>query len=117
MRKIILGFALVALLVFPAHAQVIPVTSNNLSTTVASTNTFQSIQVSTNNRIGCTIQNNGANAMWVYFGPIAKATKSTSVQLAVGQSVSCQLPNLQYVIKDQVSITGTSGDAFFANFQ
>ena len=50
--------------------------------------------------------------MWVYFGPIANASKGASVTLAPGDRVYCSVNDV--TLQDQVSITGTSGDAFFA---
>lgn len=93
--------------------------SSNLSSTVAVTNTFQSIQILNSNRSGCLIQNQSTtNAMWVYFGPIASATKATSFILdsSHGLAISCSVGGTS-VLRDQVSITGTSGDAYAANFQ
>lgn len=92
-----------------------PVVSDNASSTITVTNIFQSIWVkdtTTTGRTACTIQNNGTNTMWVFFGPIASATKGSSVVLAAGQATFCNSGNV--VLKDQVSITGTSGDAFYA---
>lgn len=88
--------------------------SMNLSGAIAVTNTFQSIQVATK-RHSCTVQNNGAATMWVFFGPIASATKAKSVVLAPGQSVYCSLSGV--TLSDQVSITGTATDTFFAGVQ
>ncbi len=88
--------------------------SLNLSSTIAVTNTFQSIQVATKRR-GCTIQNNGAASMWVFFGPIASATKAKSVVLLTGQSVNCNSPGT--TLSDQISITGTATQEFFAAVQ
>lgn len=98
-------------------------TSTNLSGTIAVTNTFQSIQAAntSNTRKGCLIQNNGSNTMWVFFGPIGSASKGASYQIApasasaAGQAISCA-NGAGGVAQDQVSITGTSGDAFTANF-
>lgn len=90
--------------------------SNNQSGTIAVTNTFQSIyaaNTTTTGRVGCTIINYGTNTMWVFFGPIASATKAKSVQLTAGQGVYCQWGVT--VLQDQVSITGTATEAFFAN--
>ena len=104
-----------------ASVAVAPLTSSNLSGTVSVTNTFQSIQVLTAGRNGCSIQNNGTNSMWVFFGPIGSATKAHSFLLPASTSTSsfvvgCAVGGLG-VLTDQVSITGTSGDAFVANFQ
>lgn len=92
-----------------------PVNSDNGSSTITVTNTFQSIWIADTNTTGrtaCTVQNNGTNTMWVFFGAIANATKGKSVVLAAGQSTFCNSGNV--VLKDQVSITGTLGDAFYA---
>lgn len=99
-----------------ALAQTLPVTSSNLSSTIASTNTFQSIQGQNNGRNGCTIQDNGTHTMYVFFGPIANATTSNSVTLNTGQSLTCEGTS-RTVLRDQVSITGTAGDSYYANFQ
>lgn len=94
--------------------------TSNMSSTVAVTNTFQSVFAApdlTKNqkRSACTIQNNtatGANAMYVFFGPIANATTANSVKLSQGQPVNCNVGGI--TLQDQVSITGTSGDAYYA---
>lgn len=101
---------------FPVNASVAPLTSTNLSSTVAVTNTFQSIQVLTAGRNGCAIQNNDTNTMWVFFGAIAGATKAKSVVLAAGQSVACAVGGIG-VLTDQISITGTATGVFFASVQ
>jgi len=121
MKRIL--FALVLLFASPSWAQQViqtqPLgnTSTNASSTITVTNTFQSIfaqSTSDRGRTGCTIQNNsvGGNNMFVFFGAIASATSPTSVQLTPGQSVNCEVGGI--VLKDQVSITGTAGDQFFA---
>lgn len=126
MKKLALGLLLAMCVSVQAHAQSTPVNpvttmpygviSHNDSGTIAVTSTFQSIwAASANNRgrAGCTVQNNSAsNVMYVFFGPIASATTGKSVKLSVGQSVACLVGGI--VLQDQVSITGTSGDAFFA---
>lgn len=99
-----------------ASVAVAPLTSTNLSGTVAVTNTFQSIQVSTAGRNGCTVQNNDTNSMWVFFGAIGSATKAHSIVLAAGQALSCAVGGLG-VLTDQISITGTSTGVFFAAVQ
>ncbi len=120
---IVLTALLIGILSRPAHAQMIPLASINLSSTITSTNTFQSIQTQTNNRNGCSIQNNGTHTMWVEFDSANSAacaggavTKGNSITLVPSQSVTCQVAG-QRVLKDQVCITGTSGEAFLANFQ
>ncbi len=102
-----------------ASVTVAPLTSSNLASSIAVTNTFQSIQVATGGRNGCTIQNQStANTMWVYFGAIGGATKAKSFLLDTshGLAISCSVGGLG-VLTDQVSITGTSGDLYNANFQ
>lgn len=89
--------------------------TTNYSSTIAVTNTFQSIEAANAARSGGLIQNNGLNSMWVFFGPIANATKAKSVVLAAGQSLNLTAPGV--VVTDQVSITGTSTDTFYAGFQ
>lgn len=99
----------------PVITQPYNVTSQNYSSTIAVTNTFQSIwpaNTTSRGRAGCTVQNNGTNSMYVYFGAIANATTTNSVKLAAGQSVQCNVNGI--TLQDQVSITGTSGDAFYA---
>ncbi len=99
----------------PVITQPYPVSSSNNSSTIAVTNTFQSIWVKntvTRGRAGCTVQNTGSNTMWVFYGPIANATKGRSVVLSVGQSTNCNVGGI--VLQDQVSITGTATEAFFA---
>ena len=111
-------FALVVaiLVATSASANPIPATSQNFSGTITTTNTFQSVQAQNNGRFGCTLQNGGTHTMYVYFGSCANATTGASAQLFPGQPVRCLVGN-GYVLRDQVCITGTSGDAFFANFQ
>lgn len=101
---------------FSATVGITGLTSSNLSGTIAVSNTFQSIQASTAGRNGCLLQNNGTNPMWVFFGALGSATKGASFVLAAGASLTCAVGGLG-VVTDQISITGTAGDAFFANFQ
>lgn len=89
--------------------------TTNYSSTIAVTNTFQSIEGANAARSGGLIQNNGVNSMWVFLGPIASATKAKSIVLVAGQSLSLSAPGV--VVTDQVSITGTSTDTFYAGFQ
>lgn len=93
--------------------------STNLSSTIAVTNTFQSVQAFNSGRSGCLIQNQSTtNTMWVFFGPVANATKAKSYMLdsTHGLQISCSVGGTS-VLLDQVSITGTSTDSFAANFQ
>lgn len=86
-----------------------------VSSTIAVTNTFQSVFASSAGRTGCLIQNTGTNPMYVFFGAIASATTAASVKLSAGQSVNCQSGGI--VITDQVSITGTATETFYAASQ
>ena len=131
--KRLLGAAGVAafLLSLPAHAQQAVVTSPsqnsslNVSGTIAVTSTFQSVVPSAIGgrvRQGCLIQNTGSNTQYVYFGPLASATKAMSYQLSPpgaatqGGAISCST-SAGGVLQDQVVITGTSGDTFTAEYQ
>lgn len=96
----------------PVVTQPKGVTSNNNSSTISLSNVFQSIWAANSNRTACTIQNNGTHNMWVFFGAIANATENNSVVLQAGQYLNCNSGNV--ILQDQVSITGTSTDAFFA---
>lgn len=99
--------------------------SNNGSGTITTTNAFQSVFAASARpqaqggtgpvRSACTVQNKGTNAMSVYFGPIANADAAHSSQLVAGQSLNCNVGGV--VLSDQISITGTSGDAFYATQQ
>lgn len=99
----------------PVTTQPYGATSFNASSSIAVTNTFQSIwaaSTTTTGRVGCTIQNLGSNKQFVFFGPIANAITKSSVTLNPLDSVQCAAGVAS--LRDQVSITGTSGDAFFA---
>lgn len=123
MKRLLLGLVglVLALGVSIAHAQS-PVTTQPYgvasvitSNTIATSNTFQSIfAASTGNtgRSDCLIQNNGAATMFVYFGAIANATTPNSLQLSSGTIFKCG--NNGVILKDQISITGTATQRFFA---
>jgi len=94
--------------------------SVNASSTIASTNTFQSVFAAVTGgtaeaRMSCTIQNNGTHNMYVFAGPIASATTSNSIVVIPGAIFYCYTG--VGVITDQISVTGTSGDAFYAAYQ
>lgn len=103
------------------------ISSGDLSSTIAVTNTFQSIALAANTggrraRLSCLIINNSTNRQWVFFGPIASATKAKSIPLeaapaanALGGNVTCTIGGS--VLQDQISITGTMGDTFVAKQQ
>ena len=99
----------------PVITQAYGVTTKNSSSTIGSTGVFQSLWAATvlpQRRAACTVQNNGTHTMYVFFGPIASATTATSITLAAGQSVTCNTTGS--TLQDQVSITGTTSDAFYA---
>lgn len=88
----------------------------NASGQISVTSTFQSVFAASSvssGRLGCTLQNRGSNTMYVFFGPIATATISASVAITSAQTIYCGFGGV--VLKDQVSITGTSGDFFYAS--
>lgn len=104
----------------PALAQPVFTVPSSRSTTTASstisvTNTFQSVFAAATGRTGCVVQNTGTNSMYVFFGPIASATIAGSIKLSAGQSVNCATGGI--VITDQVSITGTATETFYAASQ
>lgn len=118
MRRFLLVFLL--LIAGPAFAQSVVLDSNsiqpNASSTIASTNVFQQVWPANGGRKSCTIQNNSTHTMFLYLGPIVNATTTNSAQLlASGGSANCNVGPI--VSSDQISITGTSGDAFYANQQ
>lgn len=121
----------------PTQPSPAPVTSVDGSSTIASTNTFQSVfaaqgpgagsfntttgAVTTGAlRRGCLIINTSNSVQYVFFGAIASATTPKSVPLnaasadgSTGGSVSCERNDIG-TLQDQVSITGTAGETFFA---
>lgn len=120
MKKIILSllFVLYPIVAFAQQTVITrpyKATTTNASSTIAVTNTFQSIFNSSykdTGRVACTIANYSENTMYVFFGPIASATTANSIQLAKNQIVTCNIGGT--VLQDQVSITGTSGGVFYA---
>lgn len=109
----------------PVGAQQAPVATSpvvatsaggNSSSTISVTNTFQQIwpaNVAPQYRRGCTVQNNGANNMWVTEGiPFASATKAKATVINPGGVYNCQFGGM--VLVGEIAITGTSGDAFYA---
>jgi hypothetical protein len=123
MRKILLagglllGFAGGAAAQQPVVTAPYPVTSTAASSTIAVTNTFQSlfdgftIQAAGARRSGCLIANNGASSMFVFLGA-GTPTTPTSIPLAAGATFNCNMGGV--VVQDRVRITGTAGQAFFA---
>ena len=123
MKKLALLLSLLAGSAFaqqPVYQYATPRNSVNASGTIAVTNTFQQVFAAASTspgqavtRMGCLIQNNSTHTMYVYFGPIANATLNTSIQLAASGALSCATLT-GAVTADQISITGTAGDVFFA---
>lgn len=123
--KLGVGAILVLLAVVSALAQTPVITqpytgngrlvTTNASSSIAVTNTFQSVFDQSDvliGRVGCTVQNTGTNSMYVFFGPIAGATIAKSVKIAAGQSVGCNVGGV--TLRDQISITGTATETFYA---
>src|SRR3954468_19159689 len=78
----------------PVITQPYGTTSQNSSSTITATNTFQTIwtQVTTRRgRAGCMIQNLGTNPMFVFFGTAASALTAQSVKITTGQSTTCNI--------------------------
>jgi hypothetical protein len=73
-------------------------------------------------RNGCEIQNTASHNQYLFFETAindptcANATIASSAELLPGQPVKCR-DGYASVNKEQICITGTSGDTFFANFQ
>lgn len=109
----------IALAQNPVITQPYPVNAIvNASSTIAVTNTFQSVfaaDTAKTGRVACTVQNTGTNPMYVFFGALASATIATSVKLTAGQAVTCN--NNPVILKMQVSITGTATETFYAAAQ
>ncbi len=124
-RLLLLAAAWLVLVIVPALPQggqsvvVSPKNVNvqNSSSTITSTGVFQSLWTASTTQVGrsgCTVQNKSAtNHMSVFAGPIASATTALSADLAPGQTYFCGAPG-ELVVRDQISITGTIGDAFYA---
>lgn len=118
MKRLLIGalFLLIGASFAYAQTPVVTQTSKfsnaNASSTIAVTNTFQSIWSSNSFRNDCIIQNNGAASMYIYFGPIANATTPNSLSLAANSTFRCA--NSGIVQSDQISITGTATQKFFA---
>jgi hypothetical protein len=128
LNKLLPLLAFLALLSISASAAdyVAPLafSSGNLSSSITTTNTFQTIQIVSKSRNGCAVQNqstnNSSDTMWVYFDPTnssncSAATKARSFTLTPGQSINCNVGTI--IVSDEVCITGTGGDTFTANFQ
>ena len=125
LRTVAVGVGLIAVCFFgpaktqpvlsPANIAPIVGITTITSGTITLTDTFQSVLAASTNRRGCTIQNQSTHTMYAYFGPNGSATKAASLQVSAGQTLYCSFT--QGVAADNVSLTGTTGDAFVVNSQ
>ena len=118
MKKIIL-----ALLCMTGVAQAqmapLPKLSTIASAAIAVTNTYQQALPLETGRAGCTIQNNGANPMYVILDNLGLSTPPTGIitalKIAAGQSLICNTGGV--TIADKIWITGTAADVFVVTRQ
>jgi hypothetical protein len=118
-----MGKILLALLLLAGAAQAqqppVPKLSTIASAAIAVTNTYQQALPLETGRMGCTIQNNGANPMFIVLDALGSATPPVSIvtalKLAAGQSLSCTLGGV--VIADKIWIAGTAADVFVVTRQ
>lgn len=111
MRQILLAAAAVIALIAPLKAQQ-PVNSTSVQGVITTTNTFQTALAAPTTpgvRHGCSIQNLGANNMFVNFGS-ATPVSYTSIKLVTGAIVRCDAGGV--VLQDTIQISGTAGDVF-----
>jgi hypothetical protein len=93
-----------------------------LSGTITSTGAFQLIQGVNTGRDGCEIQNTSSDTQYLFLETAtndptcANATIGRSAELLPAQPMKCR-DGYASVNKEQICITGTAGDTFFANFQ
>lgn len=90
------------------------------SSTIAVTDTFQSVMAANTSRNGCVILNNSTHRQWVYNGTtptkaVAFPLEAASAANAAGGSFSCTIGT--GVVSDQIWITGTAADTFVAREQ
>lgn len=121
MKRLIIGLIFLALGASFANAQnpvvtqTYPATAYITSSTISTSNIFQSIwppSLATTGRTDCLIQNNGAATMYIYFGAVADALTTSSLQLAAGAIFRCA--NSGIAIRNAISITGTTTQRYFA---
>jgi hypothetical protein len=103
-----------------AHAQASPtaIFTNNVSATIATGNTFQTVLSATVNaysRKSLTIQNNNStDSCWIFIGS-GSATKATSILLLAGGSYTRYYP---YVPADAIQATcATTSDTLYVDYQ
>lgn len=115
-----LGLGAAAWAQSPPPVQVKPGTgttaNGNASSTIVATGVFQQVFAATTQprfRNGCTIQNNGANPMYVTEGiGIAGSTTGNSAVIAAGGIFYCNVGEI--ALQGEIDITGTIGEAFYA---
>jgi hypothetical protein len=111
----------------PPNTQAIPcpapLTSAQIGTTIAVTNTFQIALAASawvanptpgaQARQGCLLQNNGTHSMYVYFKKTGAAVASltNSFILQANGLMNCNSIS-GGVLQDEIDISGTSGDAY-----
>jgi hypothetical protein len=106
-----------------AWAQQVDSVQQGSTITTGTGSTFQQVLPANNIRRGCTIQNPSTHNMNVFWGPIASAVPTTAtsgnsfVLLAnAANAFNCGVsPGI--VIRSQISINGTSGDAYIYSEQ
>jgi hypothetical protein len=93
----------------------LPVTATIATGTIAVTDTFQAaLAANASRRPGGSLTNqDGTNAMYVFFGAVASASKAKSIILAAGATLYFNDvfgPNQAY--RGVVAVTGTGTDTF-----
>jgi hypothetical protein len=94
----------------------VALTTTNVSSTITSGGSFQSVIAALNTRAGCLIENptTATEPLYVYFGANSSATAATSISLAPGGVTSCASGS-GGVLTDNVSLeAATTGHAFVA---
>ena len=116
MKKLLVFLAL--LIASPAFAQTTPQGRGtvNGSVVIVTGNTFQTVLAANPRRLSLTIQNNNASdSCWLFIGPLASATKGTSILLATGQSYARYYP---YLPSDVIAATcAANSDTLYVDTQ
>lgn len=91
----------------------------NSTATISNGNAFQTVlnSVASSGRKALTIQNNNTNgdSCWLFIGPLASATKGTSILLGSGGSYQRYYP---YLPSDQINATcATTNDTLYIDTQ
>lgn len=115
-QRISIATPLPVLATVSASVAVDTITSNTQAkVTIAMTNTYQQALASNASRKGCLIQNNGANAAYVFFGT-APADTTTSFKLTTGQALACAVGGIA-TLGTAINVTGTAGDVLVVSSQ